>query len=275
MSRLGCLLMLGLFLVTGCTSVEDSRIRQYVAEKGFGTRADGEATAENYVAGGDQVQFVLSNPNLVQEPGLEQLFLLTQSQTVDIDGTIFLPYIGRLYVLGMRESTLSATVTDLLDREFTLDVRVDARILSTGKNFYAFGEIEGARIYPLLKADLTVVEAVASLQLTNLANLGRVKVVKPDARNPLVITVNMRDIIESGYTGYNVRIEENDILYIPPTFLGHISRFLEKLVQPIGQLVSAALGVNNTRFALDSLTSGGTGFFIGGQNRGGGFGRGF
>ena len=248
-----CALVLGLLSVTSaCTSVEDSRIRQYLAEKGFGTKADGEATAENYVAGGDEIQFILSNPSLVQEPGLEQLFLLQRSQTVDIDGTIYLPYIGRLYVLGMRETTLSATVTDLLDQVFTLDVRVDARIISTGKNFYAFGEIEGPNVYPLLKADLTVVEAIASLAITNLANLGRVKVVKPDARNPLVITVNMRDIIESGYSAYNVRIEENDIIYVPPTFLGHIaSASWRSSSQPIGSLVSAALGVSTTAFALD------------------------
>ncbi|MEO0481445.1 MAG: polysaccharide biosynthesis/export family protein [Planctomycetota bacterium] len=263
-------------LGTSCTSVEDSRIRQYLVQKGFGTRADGEATAENYVAGGDRVQFILSNPTLVRQPGLEQLFLLTQAQPVDIDGTIYVPYIGRLPVLGMKETTLSATVSEALNSVLANPVALNARIISSGKVFYAFGEIQtGARRFPLLQADLTILDVISRLPITPLANLGRVKVVKPDATNPLIIVVNIRDIIERGYSNYNIQVEENDIIYIPPTFFGHIARFFEKLTQPIGAVVRGALGVATTRTAIDVLTNADQGIILGGGFGGRNAGRGF
>ena len=49
--------------------------------------------------------------------------------------------------------------------------------------------------------------------MTPLANLGRVKVIKPDAQNPLVLVVNVREMIETGVTTFNVRIDDNDIIY--------------------------------------------------------------
>ena len=42
----GLALML-LALLTSCGSFEDKRIRELLHEKGFGSRADGEATREN------------------------------------------------------------------------------------------------------------------------------------------------------------------------------------------------------------------------------------
>ncbi|MBK8977564.1 MAG: polysaccharide biosynthesis/export family protein [Planctomycetes bacterium] len=248
-------------LAVGCTSVEDARIRQLLHEKGFGTRAEGVATAENYVGGGDLVQFIV-DPDVYQLPGQEQLYILANAQPVGLDGTIFVPYIGSVYVLGLTEQSLSNMVSQLLAGIFTAPIQVQARIISRGKGFYMFGEVtQAARFVPLTKADMTLLEVIARAPITDLANMGRVKVIKPDAQNPLVVVVNVREMIETGNTTYNLRIDDNDIIYIPPTFLGHIARFLEKLLQPLNRVVGSALGIATIRSTYDYLFLGEPTFF--------------
>lgn len=250
-------------LWTGCTSMEEKRIRQLLHEKGFGSRADGVATAENFVDGGDRVQFIIE-PNLYLQPGHEQLFLLTRPQPLQLDGTIFIPYIGPVYVLGMKETSLSEMVSQLLDGVFNTPIRVEARIISLGKGFFMFGEVQrAARYIPMVDADLTLLEVIARAPVTQLANLGRVKVIKPDAQDPLVVVVNVREMIESGNTTYNLRIENNDIIYIPPTWLGYISRFLEKLLLPITVTVRAMFGFASFYGSYSYFTTGNAGFYGG------------
>jgi hypothetical protein len=246
-------LVLAAALGTACTSVEDVRVRQLLHEKGFGTRAEGVATAENFVAGGDQVQFII-DPNVYLQPGFEQLYLLAQPQAVQIDGTIFVPYVGSVYVLGLKEQELASLVGLQLEGLRSAPVQLQARIISTGKGFYMFGEIErAARFVPMTNGDTTLLDVVTKAPITDLANMGRVKVIKPDAQDPLVVVVNVREILETGNTTFNLRIGHQDIIYIPPTFLGHISRFLEKLLAPIGNVTQAALGLSFARSGIDYL----------------------
>lgn len=256
-------------LLLACTGVEEKRIRQLLHDKGFGTRAEGVATARNYVAGGDEVQFIVE-PKVYLQPGHEQLFLLGSPQAVQLDGTIFVPYVGPLYVLGMTEVELSNTVNHMLGAVFTTGVQVQARIRSVGKAFYMFGEVgEGARYVPMLHGDLTLLEVIARAPVSKLANLGRVQVIKPDAQNPLVVVVNVREILETGNTTYNLRIDNNDIIYIPPTFFGHVSRFLEKLLQPLNVAVNALFGAAAIQSSYDFVfESRGNPIFFGNQGRG-------
>ncbi len=46
-------------MLAACGSYEDKRIRELLPEKGFGARASGDATVENYVGGRDIIQFLL------------------------------------------------------------------------------------------------------------------------------------------------------------------------------------------------------------------------
>ena len=82
---LGHLALLLLALFASCNSYEDKRVRELLHERGFGSRADGEATRENYLGGSDVVQFIVP-PEVLLQPGAEQLAELQQGQTVAIDG---------------------------------------------------------------------------------------------------------------------------------------------------------------------------------------------
>jgi protein involved in polysaccharide export with SLBB domain len=245
-------------MLAGCTSIEDKRIQQLLIDKGFGTRAEGVATLENHVAGADRVRFII-DPTIYLQPGAEQLYLLTQEQALSLDGTILVPYVGRLPILGLTERELTALVTEQLQTFFTFPIRLQARITDAGKAIYMFGEVDQQAHYvPLTSADMTLIELVARAPLTKLANLGRVNLIRPDAEHPLTLVVNFREMIVTGNTTYNLRLQPNDIIYIPPTVLGHITRLVEKLLTPLAVAVDTLLGAASIRYSYDVVSGNAT-----------------
>jgi protein involved in polysaccharide export with SLBB domain len=245
-----CLLLSGL---ASCGSYEDKRIRELLNEKGFGARAYGDATRENYVGGRDRVQFLLEPDALVQ-PGAERLGELAVAQPVAIDGTIFVPFVGPVVALGLTEAELGALVRQQLRAVLKFDVPVQARIIDSGKVFYAFGEVLGkGRL--LLEPDMTLVDAVLGVtRWTNLANLGRVFLIRPDAEHPLVVDVNFREILTTGNTAPNILLRERDFIYIPPTFLGLLARLLERMFEPVGLAVRTLTGAAQAQASYQILT---------------------
>lgn len=242
-----------LALLASCSGVEEKRVRQLLNEKGFGSRSQGVATLENYVAAGDSVVFLIE-PSLVLLPGYEQLALLTAPQPIGLDGTILLPYVGAVPVLGLTERELSVLVSDQLQGFFSRPILVTARIAGFGKAIYAFGEIGGKGRLPMTKGDMTIFEFVATVGWTPLANLGRVRVVRPDAENPLAMTINFREMVQTGNMTWNVPLYNNDIVYIPPTFFGAITRFLQKLLEPVGAVVQVIFGIARIEQSYDYIT---------------------
>lgn len=241
---LGCL--------AACGSFEDKRLRELMHEKGFGARAQGDATRENYVGGYDQVQFLLQ-PDALLQPGLERLAELTIPQPVAVDGTIFVPYVGPVYVLGKTEAELAALVRAQLRTVVKPEVDLQARIVISSKWFYSIGEV--VRKGPiLLETDLTLLDALFRVGWTNLANLGRVYLIRPDAEHPLVVDVNIREMLLTGYTRSNLQLRERDIVYVPPTFLGLVARLLQRLLEPVGLAVSTIIGAAQAQISYEILT---------------------
>jgi protein involved in polysaccharide export with SLBB domain len=246
------LLVACLLGLAACGSFEEKRIRELLHEKGFGTRAQGDATRENYVGGSDAVLFLLPPTAALQE-GAERLVELTAAQAVGIDGTLFLPYLGPVYVLGKTELELAAMVRTMYRSVFNFQIDLEARIVGSRKYIYAFGETRTNGRIPIAEADLTLIDAVAAIGWTPLANLGRVLVIRPDAENPLVIDVNLREMLTTGYTAANISIRERDIIYIPPTILGFIANLLRKILEPVGVAVATIFGFADIQYAADVL----------------------
>lgn len=245
-----------LVLLSACSNFEEKRVRELMHEKGFGTRAQGDATTENYVAGGDFVGFDIS-PASYQDPSAQQLYQLTQPQRVGLDGTISVPYVGPVHVLGKTEAQLTTMVKGLLQPYFQFQLDLQARIAGDMKHIYAFGEVANRGPVPIQYvggSDLTLFHVVAKLNWTQLANLGRVYLIRPDAENPLVVEVNLSEMITTGRMAMNIRVRENDIIYIPPTFLGLVARILERILAPLNLAVRSLLGLAQIQQSYDLLT---------------------
>jgi protein involved in polysaccharide export with SLBB domain len=228
--RLG-LLLLSVWNAVGCNTYTDKRVLQYLNVQGFGKRYTGNAEEENYISLGDTLQMTDSfHPEE-----------LAASGRVEIDGTVLLPELGAVQVAGMTRTELEAFLMEKYSAYYDLlDIKI--RIVAPRKSYFLFGEVtgEGQRQF---EGDLTVWEAVM-LNNPNLraANLGRVRLIRPDPVDPLIITIDIAQMIETGDSTYNIHVQELDIIYVPPTILAQLGYFVEALIYPFTTVLSAISG---------------------------------
>jgi polysaccharide export outer membrane protein len=160
---------------------------------------------ESWLAIGDSIQITDQNHEE-----------LTVDSTLDIDGTVVLPRLGAVMLAGLTGREIEALLTEKYSPQYeALDIRV--RIQSVpGKKYFVFGEVnlQGARDF---RGDLTIFEAVTQAQpRKDSANLGRVRLIRADARDPFITTIDLGEIIGRGDSTLDVHIQENEVLSVPP-----------------------------------------------------------
>lgn len=254
-----------LLLAGGCSSVREGlEIQQLLVPPGggLGRRARGDAQVENYAAFGDTVYIHLDPAMLGFAATDEQLALLNQAQPVAIDGTIFVPLVGRLPVEGLTERQIESLVEQRLTTFYKVRIDLSVRIVNTGgKVFFVWGEVRAKGMQVLPRGDLTLLDVIAMASPTPVANLGRVKVIRSDPKNPLVVECNVREHIQKGFSGYNINIKEDDIVYVPATFLGSLGNFLARLVYPFQTVFQTAFGLASLGWSYRWLTDDNVGVF--------------
>lgn len=226
---------------SACRSTQpDKRLLQYLNDAGFGNRYTGNSEEQNYVTIGDSI--------LIQDAYHPELDTV---ETVDIDGTIVLPEIGAVHVAGLTRSDLEAFLLQKYSPYYEqLDIEVKIQS-TTGKFYFVVGEVnqEGVRPFP---GDLTVFQAVMQAGVkTRSANIGRIRIIRADPRDPQIIHINLSDIIDRGDSTFNVLVQERDIIVVPPTVLAALGYFLSDLLFPVTQVfreISSSLWFFNPGF---------------------------
>lgn len=225
-------LALGVGSLTSCRATEEKRIFQYLNQEGFGVKARGDANVENYLVVGDSVTIRDSlNADLQLSP-----------QEVDSDGTINLPDIGQVHVIGRTRRQLEAYLTEAYQPLYErTDIHVQfqsaAGASGRGKKYFVVGEVERQSAVAFT-GDKSVFEAVLeAAPKSETANLGRVQLIRGDPVDPLIFTINFHDFIDYGDTTYNLIVRENDIIYVPPTFIGTVGHFVERIFYPVKVII--------------------------------------
>jgi protein involved in polysaccharide export with SLBB domain len=225
------LLLAVLVGLCACNATPDKRVLQYLNTDGFGNRYSGNAEEENWVAIGDEIG--------LDDPYQEELQI--QRTKVDIDGTVILPELGAVVVAGLTRTQIEALLMEKYSPYYDLlDIKV--RIFTQGKFYFIFGEVElqGQQPFP---GDLTLFEAVMkAVPKTDSGNLGRVRLIRADPRDPFIQYFDLSDIFTRGDATFNVHVHERDIIYVPPTMLAEFGYFIDALLFPV-------------KFVLESLSS--------------------
>jgi polysaccharide export outer membrane protein len=215
-----------LFLVA-CNAAPDKRVLQYLNTDGFGNRYSGNAEEENWVAIGDRLG--------IDDPYHEELQI--ESTPVDIDGTVILPELGAVVVAGLTRTQIEALLMERYSPYYDLlDIKV--RIVTQGKKYYIFGEVKnpGEKDFP---GDLTLFEAIMKADpKTDSGNLGRVRLIRADPRDPFIQYFDLSEIITRGDSTFNVHVHERDIIYVPPTMLAELGYFIDALLFPVKYILT-------------------------------------
>ena len=125
----------------------------------------------------------------------------------------------------MTERELEDLVKEQLQGLYTFErMELTARIVNGGKSLLRVSarQLRKGRQMPMHQGrhdDLRGHLSVGRHHGTS-PTLGRIHLIRPDAQNPLVVEVNFREMVLTGNMTYNIPIQDNDIIYVPPTDTG-------------------------------------------------------
>jgi polysaccharide biosynthesis/export protein len=147
---------------------------------------------------------------------------LTKKYTVEGDGRVTLPLLGRVQAAGLTAEQLSVDLQKRLGEGFFYNPQVHIDVERT-RRVFVFGGVNAPGMYPLT-ADMTIVELLARAGYSNAAEAMIVRPKNPrapalpDDKDTTVIKVNIREFekdLESGRLSRNVTLRDGDTIYVP------------------------------------------------------------
>lgn len=117
------------------------------------------------------------------------------------------------------------------------------------KRIFVFGDVHKPGMYPM-RRDMTVMEAVlAAENYKETALLDEVRVIRGNLERPTVLTADISRLLTYGDAAGNVKLRENDIVFIPRERLGDAAETAKKL----GPVLGAALAPLQAAFFTQLL----------------------
>jgi polysaccharide export outer membrane protein len=173
-----------------------------------------------------------------------------QRQRIRPDGKISFEVLGEFEVAGKTPEEIATAVGQRVKELYTLpgDHAVDVRVAVFASHvYYVLGQLNrpGPRTYTGRDSVLT---SIAEAQPNPLAWQKRIQVIRPSAQegtDPYIFEVNYKRMIYRGDTSKNVLLQEDDIVYVPPTVLAAIGMVLEEFISPVARAFYGAYLVQN------------------------------
>lgn len=161
---------------------------------------------------------------------------LSRRYTVDADGTIDFPFIGRTKAGGLTLRELGDAIAKRLASGFLVNPQVSVEVAEyRSKSVFIVGEVRSPGSYPV-KGNMSLVEALALAGPTGAASSEVIVVhpdpertdggpLMPDAAGARSVRVNIKEL-QSGKLSQNVQLQDGDTIFVPKaeTFFvtGHV-----------------------------------------------------
>lgn len=134
-----------------------------------------------------------------------------QTYQVEEDGTVALPVIGRVQVVGLTRSEAQKTIEDIYKKKLLVNPIIDLKIINLKVTI--LGEIKLQGNYPLVKDRTTLVELIGEAGgLTDRANERTIKIIRGGDKNPQVTIIDLNDI--RSINEPDAVLQSGDIVYI-------------------------------------------------------------
>jgi len=170
-----------------------------------------------------------------------------QTFQVKEDGTITMPDIGTINVLGMTRIEAQKLVEDSYRKVLLKDPIIDLKIVNLKVTL--LGEVKDQGNFPLIKDKTTLVELIGQAGgLTDKANEKNVKIIRGTEKNPKVIQIDLGDL-QSINDPASV-LQSGDIIYIAQNKRAARSNNL----QNFSIILQPALILLNTLLIIFTLT---------------------
>lgn len=239
--------------LSGCASERQSTFAELGPEantKGFGQMYPPETSEGEFTFGvGDSVVIaVTGNTDL------------SGTHVIRMDGKITIPVVGEVLIAGLTAEQVKRKLETKIAVYMTNPSITVAPSAIVSKKFYiavANPLAGGYIVRPVpFRGDTTLFEVWAQMgsPSTSLDEDTAIKVIRPDPRHPVVKVVNIREMLMCGYSGGNIQIKPNDIVFVPPSLWGRVAQLTAAIVAPFQGLFYATGVYNQLDYAARIIT---------------------
>lgn len=230
-ARILTTLLLVLVAATGCSNKKAKVTGNQKINQWLTTQQPDSAYLTYRVQSPDRIRIVA--PNIRELDG--------QIQTVRPDGNISLNLLGDVQVAGKTPQEIGRALRQVAgqfyDRKM-LDITVQIEEFNS-QVVYIFGQVREPGVKPFTGRE-TILAMLAMAQLNDSAWPQKVVIVRPhdDPNVKQKVTVDLKEMFQSGQTSQNYMLEPGDVVYVPPSPLAQLNANFEKLMIPIRPVMS-------------------------------------
>jgi polysaccharide biosynthesis/export protein len=185
-------------------------------------------------------EYRVQPPDMIEISSAQAAEIDGEEQSIRQDGKISLRLLGEIEVAGLTPTEISRKLESLM-RMYYVDPKVNVRVTNRdSKRFYVFGEVARPGAYHYTGRD-SLLYVLSQTQPTRIAWKSQVKVIPPshDEEKRQIMTVDADQITERGVLAQNVLLQENDIVYVPPTPFSWIGLRIQEALWPVSPMLGA------------------------------------
>ena len=187
------------------------------------------------------VKYIVDEPTSASNNAQSTTSTNGQTYQVDDDGTVALPVIGHVNVMGLTRAEAAKHIEELYRKSLLKDPIIEVKIVNLRVTL--LGEIKTQGNFPLTKDRTNLVEMIGEAGgLTDKANETNVQIIRGDQANPQVTVINLRNI-QSIHDPHAI-LQNGDIIYIAQNKRAIRNASLQNLSvisQPVLLLLNTAL----------------------------------
>jgi len=152
------------------------------------------------------------------------------------DGKVTLNLVGDVYVAGMTPAEIAEELSRKLEKFYNKEsivISVDVTEFKS-KHYYVFGQVVSPGPKAFTGSD-TLLKVVAEAMLNDDAWPEKVVLIRPneDKNVRQKVTIDVKQMYETGKADQNYMLEEGDLVYVPPSPLAEFRMKTERLLAPI------------------------------------------
>ena len=224
--------LLVVVLLSSCMSVHTADVTESAVAK-VAAPVEEVSGADEFVLGaGDEISIqVWRNSDL--------------DRTVQIDpaGNVNLSPIGVVRAMDLTPSDLARRVEELLAEKYLVNPRVAVNATDVqSRKVFIMGEVVSPGAF-LFDPRMSLLEAISTAGgFTRDANRSKVLLARRDGENMRVSSVDVKSGLREGEGGERLLLRSRDVIYIPPSRIANVERFLahfENIVRPFSTLAGA------------------------------------
>jgi polysaccharide export outer membrane protein len=214
------IIVLGIILLNGCVTNKKTTYLQEYKESAYSPLY--EPPEDYLVQTGDNVYLNVTTPDPRQSAlfnamgegvqGFDEATAQIYSYSVQIDGTVDLPYIGNIEVAGKTLVEIKRIVEAELS-DYVTDATITVKLVNN--NVTVLGEVVSPGVYPMYKEHLTIYQALALAgDIDVYGDRFSISIMRKSAEGTVVKEFDITDknIVDSEY----YYVQPNDVIYVKP-----------------------------------------------------------